>query len=303
MIIFVTVCDTVVTDLKPMDMEKKLVEFLISRPEISISGVEKQAGMPRRTLKYSIDGTRRIPEKYVRGLVSVLSGYGFDVSGYEAEVCANVAERGFVTSDTIVDSVSVDVNTGEVSQKKNAKVPPVKQKEVVTNGDLSQNVTGRTSHGYPMPDPIRLNRAKILLLELENKMGIEHYNDVDMSDQAVRTVNVTSTAVVTYKPAVTKVPDGMVECYWIGNRIQRAVRHMSVFGYWDSYEVVYVPDETEVLVDKDIGGGKTEREWHTVRRGVIGRMEIGGGGKSVFYRVIAKDGTVVYVPVEVFVQD
>ena len=66
-------------------MEKKIIKFLVSHPEISISGVEKEVGMPRRTLKYSIDGTRRIPEKYIGGIVSVLSGYGFDVGGYEAE--------------------------------------------------------------------------------------------------------------------------------------------------------------------------------------------------------------------------
>ena len=273
-------------------MEKKIIDFLVSHPEVSISGVEKQAGMPRRTLKYSIDGTRRIPEKYISGLVLVLSGYGLDVSGYEAGVCAKVADTGFVTSDTIVDSVSVDVNTGEVSQKKNAKVPPVKQKEVVTNDDLSQNVTGRTSHGYPMPDPVRLARARLVLAEMEHKMGITSYEDMN---QPVFVKEVAQgkeeLAVMAYKEATTVVPEGMVECVFIDDRIRRAVRYSGAYGYWDSHVVVDIADDEEVLISKT---------WRVMYGGNIGNRQITDGGKSIFYRDAISEGTIVYVPVGVF---
>ena len=267
-------------------MEKKIIKFLVSHPEISISGVEKEVGMPRRTLKYSIDGTRRIPEKYIGGIVSVLSGYGFDVGGYEADVCANVAERGFVTSDTIVDSVSVDVNTGEVSQKKNAKVPRVKQKEVVTNEDLSQNVTGRTSHGYPMPDPVRLARARLVLAEMEHKMGITSYEELNQP-VFVKEVVDANIADMVYKETTTVVPEGMVECIFLDGRIRRAVRYTGAYGYWDSHVVVDIVDDEEVLIDKT---------WRVMYQGHIGNRQITDGGKSIFYRDAISDGTIVYVP-------
>ena len=276
------------TNLKTMymesnDMKEAMRVFLAEHPELTIKGIEAKLGINKGTIRITEDG-RGVPEKY-RVLVR---GY---IDSYVQGVHANGDVHAVGISESVV-TVGVDKNTGEMYTAESAKVPPVKQREVVTKEDLSQNVTGRTSHGYPMPDPVRLARARLVLAEMEHKMGIASYEDMNQPVFVKEVVPGRETlAVMAYKEATTVVPEGMVECVFIDDRIRRAVRYSGAYGYWDSHVVVDIPDDEEVLISKT---------WRVMYRGNIGNRQITDGGKSIFYRDAISEGTIVYVPVGVF---
>lgn len=123
-------------------------------------------------------------------------------------------------------------------------------------------------------------------------MGIASYEEMN-APVVVKEVVPGKEALATmgYKDATTVVPTGMVECVFIDDKIRRAVRYTGAYGYWDSHVVVDIADGEEVLI-----GGL----WRVMHRGHIGNRQVVGDGKSIFYRDSIGEGTIVYVPEEVF---
>ncbi len=63
----------------------QIVEFLKSRPLISIKGLEEKVGMPPTTIAKAVENTRFIPEKHLFSVIWELSYYGFQLDGSRIE--------------------------------------------------------------------------------------------------------------------------------------------------------------------------------------------------------------------------
>jgi len=55
----------------------QIIKFLKDHPLISQRALETQVSMPQATLRHSMSGTRKIPQKYIPGICDVLRQYGF----------------------------------------------------------------------------------------------------------------------------------------------------------------------------------------------------------------------------------
>ncbi|MCP9763909.1 hypothetical protein [Lacihabitans soyangensis] len=62
------------------DQGAHIVEFLKSRPFISVNQVEIAAGMPKSSLAAAMIGKRNIPVKYWYTLNNILSAYGYSIN-------------------------------------------------------------------------------------------------------------------------------------------------------------------------------------------------------------------------------
>lgn len=58
-------------------MSNNIYDFLISHPLISISGLEKQIGCTKNTISKCVNGTAKIPEKWVDAIENHLKEYGY----------------------------------------------------------------------------------------------------------------------------------------------------------------------------------------------------------------------------------
>jgi hypothetical protein len=68
------------------DQGSHIVEFLKSRPFISVSQVEKAAEMPKSSLASAMIGKRNVPVKYWYVLNNILADYGYSLdTGVEAD--------------------------------------------------------------------------------------------------------------------------------------------------------------------------------------------------------------------------
>ncbi|WP_136469016.1 hypothetical protein [Flagellimonas onchidii] len=54
-----------------------LREWLISHPLLSLSGIEKQASIPKGTLRHFIKHRMGLPAKHLENLIAVISDYGY----------------------------------------------------------------------------------------------------------------------------------------------------------------------------------------------------------------------------------
>jgi hypothetical protein len=58
-------------------MHEKIIEFLTEHPALSLNQLEKAAELPQSLLSKAMKGKRRLNQKHIEKLVTVLIQYGF----------------------------------------------------------------------------------------------------------------------------------------------------------------------------------------------------------------------------------
>jgi len=59
-------------------MEKLIDEYFDTHPSINVFGIEREAGLPARTLHNYLKGHKPLPEKHYPAIVEVLKRYGLE---------------------------------------------------------------------------------------------------------------------------------------------------------------------------------------------------------------------------------
>lgn len=82
------------------------LKFIRHNPSLSISSLEKEAGIPRQTITRAINENRTIPEKHLVLLLPILTKYGYSPTLYQnARVISVVNHKGGVGKTTTTASV------------------------------------------------------------------------------------------------------------------------------------------------------------------------------------------------------
>jgi hypothetical protein len=58
-------------------MSDSIVNFLVSRPLISVRGLEKLCNIPDSTIRQAIAGKKKIPDKHLRLIQKEIIMYGY----------------------------------------------------------------------------------------------------------------------------------------------------------------------------------------------------------------------------------
>jgi chromosome partitioning protein len=107
-----------------------LRKFIATKPALNLSQIEKEAGMPQRTLHRCISESKPIPSKYVADLEVVLRQYGYAESLFaKAQVFSLVNHQGGVGKTTTT------INLGKALSLMGNKVLLV---DMDSQGNLSQ---------------------------------------------------------------------------------------------------------------------------------------------------------------------
>jgi chromosome partitioning protein len=109
-----------------------VVEFLGQNPALSLSILEKEAGLPSSTLSKAMAGRRTLNEKHLLTLIPVLSKYGFSGSARrKAKVYSVINHKGGVGKTTTT------INLGKALALKNYRILMV---DMDSQGNLSQSL-------------------------------------------------------------------------------------------------------------------------------------------------------------------
>lgn len=109
-----------------------VVEFLGQNPALSLSILEKEAGLPSSTLSKAMAGRRTLNEKHLLTLIPILSKYGFPGSARrKAKVYSVINHKGGVGKTTTT------INLGKALALKNYRVLMV---DMDSQGNLSQSL-------------------------------------------------------------------------------------------------------------------------------------------------------------------
>ena len=100
--------------------------FLDTHPSLSISGLEREAGLPARTLHNFLNGSKGFPEKHIPALEKVLKRYGYEPD--EAYL-----DRLIEEAKPHMDKIDPDAFMNEVRGRewRPASDPPQDEKEVL----------------------------------------------------------------------------------------------------------------------------------------------------------------------------
>lgn len=109
-----------------------VIEFLGQNPALSLSILEKEAGLPSSTLSKAMAGRRTLNEKHLQALIPILSKYGFPNSTRrKAKVYSVINHKGGVGKTTTT------INLGKALALKNYRVLMV---DMDSQGNLSQSL-------------------------------------------------------------------------------------------------------------------------------------------------------------------
>lgn len=137
-----------------MNLSIRIITFLEGSP-LSISNIEKEAGIPAKTIAKAISTGKEIPEKHIPAIISVLRKYGY--TGDKATVISIVNNKGGVGKTTTT------INLGKALAMIGYKVLLV---DMDAQGNLSQCYNISVGD-YQVIDSI-LDRKPLLIFPIEN---------------------------------------------------------------------------------------------------------------------------------------
>lgn len=120
---------------------QKLQKFLTERPALSVAQIEKESGMPARTLHRSLSTKSQVPENHLANLEAVLINYGYsDIQ--KAVIISFVNHKGGVGKTTTT------INVGKALSLMGNKVLLI---DMDSQGNLSQ------CFGFHLPEKQVIN--------------------------------------------------------------------------------------------------------------------------------------------------
>lgn len=158
-----------------MISQELLLKFIRHNPALSVSILEKEAGIPRQTITRALNENRPIPEKNLYLLLPVLTKYGYSVGLYQnARVISIVNHKGGVGKTTTTASL------GDALANKGFKILLI---DLDPQGNLSQTL------GVDMPkvqvaDSL-INNIEFPIIEIEKNIDLSP-SDIDLSNVEMR---------------------------------------------------------------------------------------------------------------------
>lgn len=151
------------------------LKFIRHNPALSVSSLEKEAGIPRQTITRALNENRAIPEKHLNLLLPILSKYGYSPLLYQnARVISVVNHKGGVGKTTTTASL------GEALANKGFKVLLI---DLDPQGNLSQ-ILGVDSPEMQVADSL-INNVDFPVVNIALNLDLAP-SDIDLANVEMR---------------------------------------------------------------------------------------------------------------------
>ncbi|MEA5138503.1 AAA family ATPase [Arcicella rigui] len=155
--------------------QELVLKFLRHNPSLSISSLEKEAGIPRQTITRAVNESRIIPEKHLDLLLPVLTKYGYSPTlSQMARVISIVNHKGGVGKTTTAASL------GEALAKRGFKVLMI---DLDPQGNLSQ-ILGIDAPEVQVADSL-INNVDFPVVEIEKNLYLSP-SDIELANVEMR---------------------------------------------------------------------------------------------------------------------
>jgi chromosome partitioning protein len=158
-----------------MITQELFLKFFRHNPSLSISSLEKEAGIPRQTITRAINENRAIPEKHLDLLLPVLTKYGYSPTLYQnARVISVVNHKGGVGKTTTTASL------GEALANKGFQVLMI---DLDPQGNLSQ-ILGVDAPEVQVADSL-INNVEFPVVKITDHLSLSP-SDIDLANVEMR---------------------------------------------------------------------------------------------------------------------
>ncbi|RDB02520.1 ParA family protein [Runella aurantiaca] len=161
-----------------MISQKEVENFLKHNPALTVSALEKEAGIPKGTIAQALAGSRNLAEKHLTALFPILTKYGYSSSLYEkARVISIINHKGGVGKTTTTSSL------GEALAKRGFKVLLI---DLDPQGNLSQ-ILGVENPEVQVAHAL-LNHAQPLpIIEISENLYLSP-SDIELADAEIQLI-------------------------------------------------------------------------------------------------------------------
>lgn len=151
------------------------LKFIRHNPALSISSLEKEAGIPRQTITRALNENRVIPDKHLDLLLPILSKYGYSALLYQnARVISVVNHKGGVGKTTTTASL------GEALANKGFKILLI---DLDPQGNLSQ-ILGIDSPEIQVADSL-INNVEFPVVNITPNLDLSP-SDIELANVEMR---------------------------------------------------------------------------------------------------------------------
>lgn len=214
--------------------QEKVLNFLKHNPALTVSTLEKEAGIPKGTIAQTLAGTRNLSEKHLVALAPILAKYGYSDNLYEkARVISIINHKGGVGKTTTTSSLGealarrgfkvllVDLDPqGNLSQILGIDNPEVQVAQALLSYDVALPVVEISENLFLAPSDIELADAELQLilsvggdLRLKNKLQpiLERFDYVlidcppSLNKLTISAMNASNSCLITLLPEMSAV--------------------------------------------------------------------------------------------------